>query len=133
MENAMERKEQTERFKKGSANLAKIDGVGGQAVIDSLAGVGEDVGKYIIEFAFGDIYGRDALNFQQREMITITSLLSQGDTEPQLEVHINAALNVRLTQSEIVGIFIQCIPYVGFPKVLNALFVAQKVFDKQDN
>ncbi len=129
----MERKEQTGRFKKGSANLAKIDGIGGQAVIDSLVGIGEDVGKYIIEFAFGDIYGRDALNLQQREMITITSLLTQGDTEPQLEVHINAALNVGLTQSEIVEIFIQCIPYVGFPKVLNALFVAQKVFDRQDN
>ncbi|WP_099044475.1 carboxymuconolactone decarboxylase family protein [Leuconostoc citreum] len=123
--------EKTERFEKGSKNLSAIDGLGGQAVIDSLAGLGEDIGKYIIEFAFGDIYDRKGLNLKQREMITITSLLSQGDTEPQLAVHINGSLNVGLTPEEIVETFIQCIPYVGFPKVLNALFVAQKVFSER--
>ncbi|WEV54861.1 carboxymuconolactone decarboxylase family protein [Leuconostocaceae bacterium ESL0723] len=121
----------SERFERGLRNLEKIDGAGGQAVIDSLAGLGEDVGKYIIEFAFGDIYERRALSLKQREMVTITSLLSQGDTDPQLYVHINGSLNVGLTEEEIIEIFIQCIPYVGFPKVLNALSVAKKVFSER--
>ena len=42
-----------------------------------------DIGNYILEFAFGEIYNRKSLNLKQREMITITSLLSQGGTEPQ--------------------------------------------------
>lgn len=68
------------------------------------------------------------LDFKQREMITITSLLSQGGLENQLRVHIQASLNVGLTQEEIIETFIHCIPYVGFPKVLNAIFIAKEIF-----
>ena len=53
------------------------------------------------------------------------------ETEPQLKVHINGALNVGLSQEEILETFIQCIPYVSFPKVLNAVDVA-KVFNERD-
>ena len=70
----------TERFNDGLKNLEKIDRQAGQAVIDSLEGLPQDIGRYIIEFAFGDIYDRDILNLKEREMITITSLLTQGDT-----------------------------------------------------
>lgn len=120
------------RFETGLKNLAKVDEVGGQAVIDSLAGLYEDVGKYIIEFAFGDIYERGVLDLKQREMITITSLLTQGDTVPQLHFHINSSLNVGLTREEIIETFIQALPYVGFPRVLNAVNVAKEVFKKRD-
>ena len=81
------------RFELGSEMLKKIDGIGGENVIKSLETVAPDVGKYIIEFAFGDIYSREELNLQDREIITITSLLTTGGCEPQLEVHINGALN----------------------------------------
>lgn len=117
-----------ERYQKGLANLEKVDREGGKSVIKSLAGLSEDVGRYIIEFAFGDIYDRGVLDLKEREMITITTLLTQGDTEPQLNVHINGALNVGLTPEEIIETFIQTIPYVGFPKVLNAITVAKEVF-----
>lgn len=60
-------------------------------------------------------------------MITITTLLTQGDTYPQLEVHINGALNVGLTKKEIIETFIQTIPYVGFLRVLNAIMIAKKI------
>jgi len=108
-------------YETGEKNLAKIDGGAGQHVVDSLADIAPDVGKYIIEFGFGEIYDRPGLNFRDREIVTLSSLLTQGDTDGQLKVHIRAALNVGLTQSEIVEIFIHCIPYVGFPKVLNAI------------
>ena len=61
-------------------------------------------------------------------MITITSLLTSGGCEPQLEVHINGALNVGIAPEKVIEIFIQCIPYVGFPRVLNAVFAAKRVF-----
>ncbi len=116
------------RFEKGMEQLKAIDGAGGQHVIQSLEDLSPDLGKFIVEFAFGDIYTRQELNLQEREMVTITSLLTAGGCEPQLEVHINGALNVGIAPVKIVEAFLQCIPYTGFPKVLNAVFVAKKVF-----
>ena len=116
------------RFELGSEKLKEIDGIGGENVIQSLLDIAPDVGKYIIEFAFGDVYTRPELSMQEREMITITSLLTTGGCEPQLEVHINGSLNVGLSPEKIIETFIQCIPYTGFPKVLNAIYTAKKIF-----
>lgn len=119
---------QEERFTKGWSRLAEVDGEVGEAVVASLAEVAPDLGKYIVEFAFGDIYCRPGLNLQEREMITLASLLTQGGCEAQLEVHLNGALNVGLTPQTIVEVLLQCIPYTGFPRVLNAVAVAKRVF-----
>lgn len=120
------------RFEYGMKQLQKIDGAGGEAVIESLQDISPDLGKYIIEFAFGDIYTRNGLNLQEREIITITSLLTAGGCEPQLRVHINGALNVGVTPEKIVETFLQCIPYTGFPKVLNAIFEAKDIFNERN-
>lgn len=125
----METKNQ--RYQDGLQQLQKIDGDGGIKVIQSLDQVAPDLGKYIIEFAFGDIYTRPILTLQEREMITITSLLTAGGCEAQLRVHLNAALNVGISREKIVETFIQCIPYVGFPRVLNAINVAKDVFESR--
>lgn len=119
---------ESERYESGLEMLRRIDGTGGENVIQSLADIAPDIGTQIIEFAFGDIYTRKTLTLQEREMITITSLLTTGGCEPQLEVHINGSLNVGISPEKIIETFIQCIPYVGFPKVLNAVFTAKKVF-----
>jgi len=116
------------RYTKGLDSLSAVDGKGGDAVIKSLENIAPDLGKYIIEFAFGDIYSRQGLSLQERELITITVLLTAGGCEPQLEVHINGALNVGIAPTKIIEAFIQCVPYTGFPKVLNAVFTAKKVF-----
>ena len=119
------------RLDKGLAQLQAIDGEAGQKVIDSLANIAPDLGKFIIEFAFGDIYTRGELNLQERELITLSSLLTAGDCEPQLTVHIHAALNVGIAPQKVIETFMQCIPYVGFPRVLNAVFAAKKVFEER--
>ena len=119
------------RFELGAEQLKRIDGIGGENVIKSLEDIAPDLGKYIIEFAFGDIYPRKGLTLQEREMITISSLLSAGGCEPQLEVHINGSLNVGVAPEKIIEAFIQCIPYVGFPRVLNAVSVAKKIFEER--
>lgn len=116
------------RFEIGMENLKKVDGNGGQAVIDSLESVAPDLGRYIVEFAFGDIYDRGGLSLREREMITLASLLTAGGCEPQLKVHIAAALHVGLSREQIIETFLQCIPYTGFPRVLNAAAAAKKYF-----
>lgn len=120
--------EQT-RFERGMELLGKIDGRGGEAVLQSLEGIAPDLGRYIVEFAFGDIYPRTGLDLREREMITLASLLTAGGCEPQLEVHIHAALNVGAAPETIIETFLQCVPYTGFPRVLNAVFTAKRVLD----
>ncbi|MDQ8057523.1 carboxymuconolactone decarboxylase family protein [Bacillus velezensis] len=96
-------------------------------ISEDLRDIAPDVSKYIIEFAYGDIYSRPGLTNQQRALVTISSLVTQG-TEPQLELHINTGLTSGLTPTEIVESITQLVPYTGFPRVLNALSVAKKVF-----
>jgi 4-carboxymuconolactone decarboxylase len=122
----------SERFKKGIEKLKEVNGKTGEKVIASLEAVAPDLGRYIVEFAFGDIYQREGLSLQEREIITITSLLTIGGCEPQLEVHINGALNVGISPDKVIETFMQCIPYTGFPKVLNAVNVAKKVFSERN-
>ena len=121
-----------ERYENGWKTLMEVDGEGGKRVIESLKDIAPDIGKYVIEFAFGDIYTREGLNLQQKQLVTISALTTQGGCEPQLHVHINAALNVGLTPQEIVEAITHCIPYTGFPRVLNAIFIAKQVFTERE-
>lgn len=98
-------------------------------VTDSLADIAPILNQKTL-LAFDEAEERPILTMQQREMITITSLLTQGDTLNQIRIHIQGALNVGLSQDEIVETFIHCLPYVGFPRVLNAISVAKDVFNK---
>lgn len=116
------------RLERGHRQLAKIDGAGGQAVIDALADIAPDFAIYLLEFPFGDIYSRDGLSLRDREIATIAALAAMGNATPQLKVHIQAGLNVGITRDEIVEILMQMAVYAGFPAALNGVFAAKEVF-----
>jgi 4-carboxymuconolactone decarboxylase len=122
---------ESERFRRGWERLIEVDAEGGEQVIESLQGVAPELGRYVIEFAYGDIYMRPVLDLRQRQLVTISALTTLGGAEPQVEVHVNAGLNVGLTAREIVEAMMHCIPYTGFPRVLNAIFVAKRVFEER--
>lgn len=111
------------RFERGLKKLAEVDGKAGEEVVASLG----DLGRYIVEFAFGDIYSREGLSLREREIATVAMLTVMGGREPQLRVHLNAALNVGLTAEEIEEIIIQTVPYGGFPTAINALNLLKQV------
>jgi len=117
-----------ERYERGRRMLQQIDGEAGQKVIDSLAEVSPELGRQVIAWAFGDIYSRPGLPPRDRQLVTLGALTALGGCEPQLEVHINAALNVGLTSAEIVEALLHATVYCGMPRALNATFVAKKVF-----
>jgi 4-carboxymuconolactone decarboxylase len=117
----MERKNET-RFERGLAKLAEVDGKAGEEVVAPLG----DLGRYIVEFAFGDIYSRDNLTIREREIATVAMLTVLGGREPQLRVHIGAALNVGITAKEIEEIIIQTVPYAGFPTAINAMNILKE-------
>ncbi len=116
------------RFDQGLRMLATVDGDGGQAVIDALGDIAPDFSRYLIEFAFGDIYARPGLDLRSREIATIAALTALGNTTPQLKVHIQAGLNVGLSRDEIVETIMQMAVYAGFPAALNGFSAAKEVF-----
>lgn len=116
------------RYARGLAKLKEIDDEAGLAVLDSLADVAPALGTYVVEFAFGDTYSRPGLAPRDRQFITVGVLTALGGCEPQLRVHINAALNVGLTPNQVIEAIIHTVPYVGFPRALNATFVAREEF-----
>jgi 4-carboxymuconolactone decarboxylase len=75
----------------------------------------------VIEFAFGDIYSRDALDLRSRELIAIAALATSGNAGPQLRVHVESAASAGITRPEIVEVLMQIALYAGFPAALNAL------------
>jgi 4-carboxymuconolactone decarboxylase len=123
--------EQSDRFRRGWARLMEVDAEGGERVVESLRDVAPDLGRYVVEFAYGEIYQRPVLDLRQRQLVTISALTTLGGAEAQLEFHVNAGLNVGLTVREVIEAILHCIPYVGFPRVLNAVLVAKRVFEER--
>ena len=121
-----------ERYTRGWKKLKQIDGEAGEKVIESLKGIAPDLGKYTIEFPFGDIYSRSGLDLKSREIATVAALTALGHSLPQLKVHINGALNVGCTREEVIEIIIQMAVYAGFPAALNAMAIAKEVFEARE-
>lgn len=132
--NSYKRKNMTsDRFKRGLEKLKEIDGEAGEKVIEALEDISPDLARYTIEFPFGDIYSRSGLDLRSREIATIAALTALGHAAPQLKVHINAGLNVGLSETEIKEIIIQMAGYAGFPAALNAMFIAKEVFKNKSS
>lgn len=79
------------------------------------------INRWLADNCFGDYYTRKGLTYRLREMITFCFLAAQGGCEPQLTSH--AAANMRLGNDKafLIKIISQCLPYIGYPRSLNAL------------
>ena len=124
-----------DRFQKGMDKLKELtvpdehSPTGHMEIGESFAEVAPDLKRMVVEFAFGDVYARPGLENKQKVLCTISALVAQ--CTPQIGMHVITGLNVGLTPDEIVGCIMHLIPYVGFPRALNALKVAQEVFKEQ--
>lgn len=107
----------SDRYDRGAEILAQIDGSDGQAVVDSLG----DVGRYLVEFGFGDVYARPGLPLRDRELITVAMLAAMRAHESQLDFHLLAAHRVGISVDELREVIINVIPYAGFPAAINAI------------
>ena len=121
-----------DRYERGWTKLKEIDGEAGKRVIESLKDIAPDLGRYTIEFPFGDVYSRPGLDLKSREIATVAALTVLGNALPQLKVHIHGALNVGCTRKEIIEVIIQMAVYAGFPAALNGMFAAKEVFKERD-
>ncbi|MBO2448926.1 carboxymuconolactone decarboxylase family protein [Actinomadura barringtoniae] len=121
-----------ERYEHGMKVLSDVDGEAGQRVVDSLADVSPELGHQVVAWAFGDMYARPDLSPRDRQLVTLGVLTALGGCEIELDVHINAALNVGLTPAEISEALLHTAVYAGMPRSINATLVAKKVFGERD-
>ncbi|MDQ0989895.1 carboxymuconolactone decarboxylase family protein [Streptomyces sp. V3I7] len=117
-----------ERFTHGLDVLKRVDGEAGQRVVDSLDDVSPELGHQIVAWAFGEMYDRPGLAPRDRQLVTLGILTALGGCELELDVHVNAALNVGLTPEQIVEALLHSAVYAGVPRALNATLAAKKVF-----
>ncbi len=121
----------SDRYERGEKLLRKVDG---DKVADNLIArydnLAPDFTRYLVEFAFGEIYAREG-DLKHREIVAISTLATMGGCDAQLETHVHGAFNVGLTESEIIEVVMTLIPYIGFPKALNAMSVVKRVVEKR--
>ena len=118
----------SDRYERGLKKMSEVYGVDGGEAVAPLG----DLGRYMIEFPYGDIYSRPGLALRDREIATTAMLTALGGREPQLRVHFAAALNVGLTPDEIQEIIIHTITFAGFPTAINALNLLHAVLAELD-
>lgn len=118
---------QLSRYERGLEKLKEIDGEAGEKVIQSLKDVSPDLGTYIIEYAFGDVYSRTGLDLKSKEIAVVAALTAMGNAQPQLKVHINGALNTGTSINELKEVILQMSGYSGFPSSINAMNILKDV------
>jgi len=77
--------------------------------------------KYLSANCFGDYVARNGIDLQTRELLTFSMLLALGGCEPQLKGHIQANVRVGNDKERLLSVVTQLIPYVGYPRSLNAI------------
>lgn len=85
------------------------------------------IDKFLKGHLFGDIFGRDNLDFQSREIATISALASMAGVNPQLQSHFNVGFNVGLTQAQMRSLISVLELKVGKKEADNASAVLEKV------
>ncbi|MBT9779663.1 carboxymuconolactone decarboxylase [Clostridium sp. MCC353] len=85
------------------------------------------INRWLAANCFGDYYTRTGLNLAQREMITFCFLAAQGGCEPQLIAHAEGNMNLGNDKDFLIRVVSQCLPYIGYPRSLNAISCINKV------
>lgn len=104
-----------DRLEKGAQ--AQVD-IFGEGMRDFYKG--GHINRWLAANCFGDYYTRTGLDLRQREMITFCFLAAQGGCEPQLISHAQGNMNLGNDEAYLLRVISQCLPYIGYPRSLNA-------------
>lgn len=84
------------------------------------------INRWLAANCFGDYYTRTGLDLKQREMVTFCYLAAQGGCEPQLTAHAKGNMNLGNDKEFLTKVVSQCLPYIGYPRSLNAIACINK-------
>lgn len=109
------------RYEKG---LAKQKEIFGNFIDDLYKNSPKDllhIQQYLSANCFGDYVTRNGLDVKTREMLTLSFLIALGGTEGQIKGHIQGNANVGNDRKILINLMTQLLPYVGYPRTLNAI------------
>lgn len=110
------------RFEKGLAVQQEI--FGADNINNMRASAPQElkhIQDYLSAYCFGDFYTRKTLDLKMRELITFCAICSLGGCEPQAKAHAAANISVGNTREMLIDAITQCLPFIGFPRTLNAI------------
>ena len=77
--------------------------------------------KFLSANCFGDYLTRTGLDIKTRELLTYSMLISLGGVESQVKGHIQGNINVGNNKETLIAVTTQLLPYIGYPRTLNAM------------
>lgn len=110
-----------DRLAAGEQTQVEIFGEGMKGFWNSGNPESKHINYWLTDNCFGDYYTRKGLTYAERELMTFCYLAAQGGVEPQLISHAKANLRNGNNKQFLVNIISQNIPYIGYPRSLNAL------------
>lgn len=109
------------RFEKGLALSKSVFGETIDKMYEQSPKEQLHIQKFISANCFGDYYTRTGLDIKTRELLTFSMLIALGSCQPQLKAHIQGNINVGNDKELLLSVITQLLPYVGYPRTLNAI------------
>lgn len=118
------------RYRRGVEAMGHISQSSGEAVVAGFRDIAPDLGRYIMEFSYAEVFARPGLDLKTRELATVAALAARGARfdETPLKVHIAGALNTGASRTEIVEAILHMLPYAGFTRIQAAIRLAEQAF-----
>lgn len=119
--------EDEERFEKGLQVQKQIFGESIDAMRKGAPDDQKHIQDYLSMMCFGDFYTRGYLDLKMRELITMCVIAALGGCEQQLRAHVRANISVGNQKETLMEAITVCMPYLGFPRTLNAISIIHEV------
>jgi 4-carboxymuconolactone decarboxylase len=113
--------EEDNRFDKGLETQVEIFGDIIAKMREGAPANQKHIQDYLSSFCFGDFYTRGALDLKTRELLTLCIVSALGGAEGQVKAHVQGNKNVGNDKETLITAITHCLPYMGFPRTLNAL------------
>ena len=116
-----------DRFEKGLAVQRSIFGERIDRMHEEAPENQVHIQRYLSADCFGDYYTRGGLDVKTRELLTFSMLVSLGGCEAQVKGHIQGNANVGNGKATLLAVVTQLLPYIGYPRTLNAIACLNEV------
>ena len=87
----------------------------------------EDFQRYITQAAWGDVWARPGLDHRTRHLVTLAVLAALG-REAELEMHVRATRNTRVTPDDVQEVLLHVAVYAGVPAANSAFAAAKRAY-----
>lgn len=115
------------RYERGRDKLREVHGDRSLETVEALG----DLGRLIVEVAYGDVYSRPGLSLRERQIASVAALVATGRSS-QLPVHLRSSLRAGLSVDELREVIIQTATIAGFPPAMNAMATLKTIVGDGD-